>query len=215
MQPERNIKLKVCGMRQPENIRQVLQHIAPDYMGFIFYPKSSRYVGPEPLFTQVAFPAHTKKVGVFVKASAQQVVETAQQFGLDMAQLHGGESPETCQQVQQAGIPVIKVFSVEQHFDFAQLQPFESVAHYYLFDTKTTQYGGSGKTFNWGALQQYASTKPFFLSGGIETAHVSQLEALKALPLHALDVNSRFETAPALKNVELLKSLHYALKQVS
>lgn len=194
------MKLKICGMKYPENILEA-GTLLPDFMGFIFWEKSSRYFDGEiPIL-----PKTIKKVGVFVDASFEIVVSKIEKYNLDCIQLHGNESVEFCQKLKQIPVEIIKVFSINDHFDFAILKEFESVCNYFLFDTKGELPGGNGTTFNWDLIKKYPSNKPFFLSGGIGIDEVKLLKEMN-LPLFAVDVNSKFETEPGLKNIELLKS---------
>ncbi|NDP26820.1 MAG: phosphoribosylanthranilate isomerase [Flavobacterium sp.] len=199
------MKLKICGMKYPENIIEV-GSLLPDYMGFIFWAKSARYfdgIIPE-------LPKSIKKVGVFVNASLEEILEKMERYDLQAVQLHGDESVEFCESLKKnltKQIEVIKVFSILDIFDFAALKPFESICDYFLFDTKGKLPGGNGTTFDWKVLENYPSTKPFFLSGGIGIIEMDAVnEILKtSLPVYAMDVNSKFEIEPGLKNIELLK----------
>jgi phosphoribosylanthranilate isomerase len=204
---ERSLKVKVCGMKDSENL-QAVAALQPDYLGFIFFEKSPRYM-PQSLQPEILelLPSSIKKVGVFVNAPAEEVLAQAQSYGLQAVQLHGDESPALCRQLQQTGLEVIKVFRVGEGFSLDQLLPFADVADYFLFDTQGKQYGGNGKVFNWELIKEYSLQVPIILSGGVELASLEQLEQLQHLPLHALDVNSKFETAPGLKNISALQEL--------
>ena len=195
------MKLKVCGMRAPENIK-ALSALTPDYMGFIFWAPSSRYVET----TTPELPSAIKKTGVFVDASVDYIQSMVLQHKLQAVQLHGEETPQYCALVQNFGVEVIKAFSVKDSFDFSQLEPYETSCDFFLFDTKGELPGGNGYGFDWSLLTNYPSQKPFFLSGGIGLEHTPQIKALlnTDLPLHAIDVNSKFELAPALKNIDAL-----------
>ena len=196
------MKLKICGMKYPDNILEVSQ-LLPDYMGFIFWEKSSRFFDGE----IPNLPKSIQKVGVFVNTSFDEIVSKIKKYHLDLIQLHGNESVELCTDLKKENIQIIKVFSVNDDFDFNVLEPYEAVCDYFLFDTKGKLPGGNGIVFDWKVLETYPSKKPFFLSGGIgieEIASVKQL--LKTnLPIHAIDINSKFEIEPGLKNIELLK----------
>jgi phosphoribosylanthranilate isomerase len=198
-------QLKVCGMRDADNILQVAA-LRPAYMGFIFYEKSPRFVG-EGFVLPAGFPADIKKVGVFVNASAETMLATARRVGLDALQLHGHESVEVCRAVKAAGLEVIKVFSVDDDVDFTSTEPFKEVADYFLFDTKGKLYGGNAKTFDWSVLKRYDQQVPFFLSGGLTPANVAGAMALEGVNLYALDVNSGVETAPGKKDIALIQEL--------
>ncbi|TRX72357.1 phosphoribosylanthranilate isomerase [Carboxylicivirga sp. M1479] len=193
-------KIKVCGMRNDENLAALLE-LKPDYVGFIFYDKSPRYTDSRP---QVNIPSTVKKVGVFVNASERTINEKRIQFGLDIIQLHGDESPELCFLLKQTGVQVMKVFRVDETFDFQQTRRYQDYCDYFLFDTQTKAFGGSGKRFDWRLLKNYNQARPMFLSGGIGPDDVNDIRQITELNIKAIDVNSKFETEPALKNIELL-----------
>jgi phosphoribosylanthranilate isomerase len=194
------MKLKICGMKFPENILEV-GALLPDFMGFIFWEKSSRYFDGEiPML-----PKSIKKVGVFVDESFEILVSKIEKYNLNCIQLHGNESVEFCQKLKEIPIEIIKVFSIKDNFDFEILKEFDGVCDYFLFDTKGELPGGNGTTFNWNLLKKYPSNKPFFLSGGIGIEEIKQIKEMN-LPIYGIDVNSKFETQPGLKNTELLKS---------
>jgi phosphoribosylanthranilate isomerase len=198
------MKLKICGMKYPKNILEV-GSLLPDYMGFIFWEKSARYFDGE----IPDLPKSIKKVGVFVNATLEEILEKIAKYDLQAVQLHGHESVAFCLELKnkiEDKIEVIKVFSADESFDFEVLKPFEPICDYFLFDTKGKLPGGNGTTFDWKVLEKYPSTKPFFLSGGIgieELDNVKQI--LKTnLPIYAIDINSKFEIEPGLKNIELI-----------
>jgi phosphoribosylanthranilate isomerase len=206
------VGIKICGMKYPDNILEV-GSLLPDYMGFIFWEKSARYFNgliPE-------LPKSIKKVGVFVNETAAIITEKVAKHDLQGVQLHGKESASFCETLRNQlpkDIQIIKVFSIQDEFDFSTLEPFESLCDYFLFDTKGKLPGGNGTTFDWKVLENYPSTKPFFLSGGIG---LEELEAVKQilkmnLPVYAIDVNSKFETAPGLKNIKLVTELQRNFK---
>ena len=197
------IKWKVCGLR--DNIADVVA-LQPDYIGFIFYAKSPRYVGKNFVLPQIV-NSKVKKVGVFVNESLDFVHNTLLNYQLDYAQLHGNESPKYCEELKGKGVKIIKAFQIDETFDFGGLKEYESVTDYFLFDTKTKQYGGSGKSFNWQVLKKYSMEKKYFLSGGISIDNIDDLSGLDLSKVHALDVNSKFEVSPGLKNVATLEKL--------
>ena len=200
------MKLKVCGMRQSENIQRLLQ-LEPDYMGFIFYGKSPRNaegILNEELLKE--FPNTTKKVGVFVNAPIQELKEKVGQYKLDYVQLHGDESVEYVGELFAIGIKVIKVFSVGQEFDFNQLKPYKGLVDFFLFDTKGKERGGNGEVFNWEVLHNYPYDVPYFLSGGIDLENVEEVTNIKVQP-YAIDVNSKFKLEPGLKDIDELREL--------
>jgi len=192
-------------MKYPENILEV-GALLPDYMGFIFWEKSARYFDGE----MPELPKSIRKVGVFVNPSVDEIVEKINTYDLQAVQLHGQESVEFCESLKK-NIPnlidIIKVFSILDTFDFAELKPFEKVCDFFLFDTKGKLPGGNGTSFDWKVLENYPSNKPFFLSGGIGIAELDSInELLKTnLPIYAIDVNSKFEIEPGLKNVQLCR----------
>ncbi len=196
------MKLKICGMKYPENILEVSQ-LHPDYLGLIFYEKSSRFFDGE----IPEIPKSIKKVGVFVNSSLDEIISKIKKYNLDVIQLHGNETPEFCQKLKNKNIEIIKVFSVDDHFDFDILEQYESVCDYFLFDTKGKLHGGNGVTFNWQILEKYKSEKPLFLSGGIGIEEIEKIKKLN-LPIYAIDVNSKFEIEPGLKDIDLLKKIH-------
>ncbi|WP_224998333.1 phosphoribosylanthranilate isomerase [Cesiribacter sp. SM1] len=204
---ERSLKVKVCGMKDPENL-QAVAALQPDYLGFIFFEKSPRYMpqslNPEDLDQ---LPRTIKRVGVFVNAPAEEVLEQARRYGLQAVQLHGDEPPALCRQLQQQGLQVIKVFRVGERFNLDELLPFADVADYFLFDTQGKQYGGNGKAFDWELIKEYSLQVPVILSGGVALGSLDHLNQLQHLPIHALDVNSKFETAPGFKNIPALQEL--------
>ncbi len=199
------LKIKVCGMRDPENISGVIAAL-PDYLGFIFYPKSKRFVGfgPSPEVLDI-IPDTTKKVGVFVDETPEKVLEIVQNWKLNVVQLHGHETPEYCQQIQGSGITVFKAFSVDESFDFDTLDAYSGVCDYFLFDTKGQLPGGTGQKFNWQLLENYNGDVPFFLSGGIGPGDLEAVLSFSHPQLFGIDINSGFEISPALKKVENVK----------
>jgi phosphoribosylanthranilate isomerase len=199
------LKIKVCGMRDPVNISGVVA-AKPDFLGFIFYPKSSRFAGFEPSAEILAIvPDAVKKVGVFVDEIPEKVLEICQSWKLDVAQLHGNENPEYCQQIKSSGIAVFKAFSVEEQFDFTTLEAFRGYCDYFLFDTKGRLPGGTGRKFNWQLLQNYHSQVPFFLSGGIGPNDLNNIREFNHPQLFGIDINSGFEISPAMKDVEKVR----------
>lgn len=198
------MKLKVCGMREENNIRELLA-LSPDFVGLIFYPKSPRYV-TEPVDWK-NWPEDIKKVGVFVNPTEEAVLEKVKEYQLDFIQLHGGESVDFVKALHEQGLKLIKVFGVMDELPIRKMEPYEAYVDYFLFDTKTPAYGGSGKKFDWLILMDYSLNKPFFLSGGIDIADVAAIQGLKLDKLLAIDINSRFEVEPGLKNIKKVKEL--------
>ncbi|MBT8385011.1 MAG: phosphoribosylanthranilate isomerase [Bacteroidia bacterium] len=206
------MKLKVCGMKYQDNLNQVAE-LQPDYLGFIFYDGSSRFFDGEiPQFSE-----KINKVGVFVNASLQSIIEKIKKYDLQAVQLHGEESPAFCESLKKQcktdrsenAIKIIKVFSIKDEFNFDILRPFEKVCDYFLFDTKGKLPGGNGYTFDWKVLKDYPSTKPYFLSGGIGLNEIddvlSFLRRQESKYCHAIDINSKFEKEPGLKDIAFIK----------
>ena len=206
------MKLKICGMKYEDNMTAISK-LQPDYLGFIFYKKSSRFfdtVIPE-------IPKGIKKTGVFVNASVEEILNKIKLYDLQAVQLHGSESIEFIKILRKCIIDstkdfveIIKVFSIKNEFNFSVLEAYENVVDYFLFDTKGKLPGGNGVTFDWTVLENYPSEKPFFLSGGIGLETISKLETFldsnASNYCYALDVNSKFEIVPGLKDIDKLKS---------
>jgi phosphoribosylanthranilate isomerase len=199
-------KLKICGMKVPPNILEVAA-LQPDYMGFIYYKQSKRYAGELSAGLLRELPLNIKKTGVFVDESLSVVAESVTEFGFSAIQLHGAETVEYCLKLKQTvpeGTELIKAFGVDEDFDFGRLKAYEEVVDYFLFDTQTPGHGGSGKVFNWSLLDRYELDKPYFLSGGIGPEHLEDISNIKDKRLYAIDVNSRFELEPGLKQIDKL-----------
>ena len=201
-------KLKVCGMKYPDNLVQVAA-LNPDYLGFIFYEPSPRFMANTLSPTDLsAIPENIQKVGVFVNASTDYMLEMSEQYGLDLLQLHGQESLAQCQTLHQQGQRLIKVFSLgSADFDFTTLETYQPYVDFFLFDTQGKQPGGNGVAFDWQQLAQYRLKTPFFLSGGIGLDNLTDIATIASSQPYALDVNSRFETEPGRKRIDLLKQL--------
>ena len=197
------MKLKICGMKYPENIKEVAA-LQPDYLGFIFYDKSKRnYEGEIPMISN-----KVKKTGVFVNASLNFILGKIEKHNLKAVQLHGDESVAFCEQIKQNNVEVIKVFSIGNTFDFNLVKAYENVCDYFLFDTKGKERGGNGIIFDWKLLKENPSTKPYFLSGGIGKESVDALKDFLNSEVskncYGIDVNSKFEIESGLKDVEKL-----------
>lgn len=189
---------KVCGMREAENIREV-EALGIQLMGFIFWPKSSRYVSECPSY----LPSKCKRVGVFVNEDIEEVRHKAQEYALDFIQLHGSESPEYASQLREW--KVIKAFNIATADDFSQTQAYEGTVDFFLFDTKGKMVGGNGDKFDWSVLSAYKGKTPFLLSGGIGPDDAERVKAFHHPMCVGIDLNSRFEQSPGLKDVTILK----------
>lgn len=190
-------------MKIPENMRAVAA-LQPDFMGFIFYPKSPRYAEPLDFSTLNALPKSIKKIGVFVNEDLEDILTIATKYDLDGVQLHGTELVKMCAELRKAGFIVIKAFPVAEAYNFKVTKAYEGTCDYFLFDTKTDAYGGSGVKFNWGMLNEYVGETPFLLSGGIAADDAEAILKIEHPKLAGIDLNSKFEVKPGLKNVELL-----------
>jgi len=205
------MKIKICGMKIPENIRAVAA-LQPDFMGFIFYPKSPRYAEPLDFSTLNALPKSIKKIGVFVNEDMEDILTIATKYDLDGVQLHGTELVEMCRELRKAGFIVIKAFPVAEAYNFKVTKAYEDTCDYFLFDTKTDAYGGSGVKFNWGMLDEYVGETPFLLSGGIAADDAEAILKIEHPKLTGIDLNSKFEVKPGEKNVALLKGFIQQLR---
>lgn len=195
--------IKVCGLCRPDNIRQVAA-LDISWMGFIFYPPSPRFAGGLPAAALEAVPASVRKVGVFVNEETARIGRYVRQYGLHAVQLHGDETPACCSAVRETGVQVIKAFPVAQASDFMACTRYEGHCDYFLFDTKTPLYGGSGRQFDWSTVKAYRGTTPFLLSGGIGEEDAERLSAFTHSLFAGIDLNSRFETEPGLKDAAKL-----------
>jgi phosphoribosylanthranilate isomerase len=205
------VKLKVCGMKYQGNIEKLVP-LLPDYMGFIFYPKSKRnFEGVMP-----QLPQTIKKTGVFVDEDLDQLINLTAKYKLDALQLHGDESVEYIKELKEKlraaslnKVEIIKAFTVGDIFEFEQLSPYQSWVDYFLFDTKGKDRGGNGISFDWNILKGYKLETPYFLSGGIGVESIDQIKDLLSHPsanlCEVLDLNSKFEEAPGLKNISLIE----------
>ncbi|GHU94997.1 N-(5'-phosphoribosyl)anthranilate isomerase [Bacteroidia bacterium] len=174
-------------------------------MGFIFYEKSARYAQQWPIQNLDFVPPSIKKIGVFVNESVENILDIVRQYHLDGVQLHGNENPEMCGYLKAKKMLCIKSFGIAHPDDFAAANGYEPHTDYFLFDTKTPAHGGSGQKFDWGILQSYRGTKPFFLSGGIAPDDAADILQIQHPCLFGVDINSGFETAPAIKNAAQIR----------
>lgn len=207
----KSVHIKICGMKFPENILETSQ-LQPDFMGFIFYEKSPRNLDAK--IPEVS--NEIKKVGVFVNPAYEEVQEKIEKYDLDVVQLHGNETPEFCQMIENNLTKVIKAFSVDNSFDFSILDNYKNQCSYFLFDTKGESFGGNGIPFDWSILKKYTLEKPYFLSGGISLENTEKLfDFFKedySKNCFAIDINSKFEISPGLKDIAKLKEFKQLLK---
>ncbi|MDZ7613223.1 MAG: phosphoribosylanthranilate isomerase [Flavobacteriaceae bacterium] len=207
------VKLKICGMKYHDNILEAAS-LQPEYMGFIFYPGSKRFLsGKIPDISE-----KIKKTGVFVNQPIDEVIQRIKEFKLDAVQLHGDETVLYCTELLieleplkkgDKKLEVIKAFAIEENFDFDTLEPYKEACDFFLFDSKGKARGGNGMVFNWEILRNYTQKKPYFLSGGIGLEASESLQFFLASEsgkkCYALDINSRFEIEPGRKDLEKLK----------
>lgn len=202
--------VKVCGMGNTAIMHQ-LALLPVDMLGFIFYPRSPRYVegkiDPEELLN---LPDEIQKVGVFVNASEESVLESAQKFHLDAIQLHGSETPQLCKTLQTKGYLIIKAFNLARNNNYSDYEPYCS---YFLFDTPSEQHGGTGEKFDWTLLESYQGDTPFLLSGGIGPNDVNELLQINHPKLAGIDINSKFEISPGVKSYSSISKFLDQLKQ--
>ena len=206
------LKIKICGMRERYNIEAICQ-LPVDFIGLIFYEKSSRFIGGEVgvheflktgYKSKEIYPQKIKKVGVFVNEEIDRILEKVETYQLDHVQLHGSENVFYCKKLNGAGVKVIKAFSIDDHFSFTNLVAYEYYCEYFLFDTKGKLPGGNGIPFNWENLKKYEGNTPFFLSGGLAPGMEEKIVNFKHPQLFGIDLNSGFENRPGFKNVDLL-----------
>lgn len=200
-------------MKNPENI-EALAALPIDYMGLIFYPKSPRYIENLNSRALETLPESVNRVGVFVNEDVELIERQIEKYKLTAIQLHGNESVEYCLSIRHKYSKhiIIKAFNISENFDFFVTDRYEEICDYFLFDTKTAQYGGSGLKFDWAILNEYEGNLPFFLSGGISFEDVKALKEIAHPRLYALDLNSKFELEPGLKDITRLKQFINQLK---
>ncbi|RZK60326.1 MAG: phosphoribosylanthranilate isomerase [Pedobacter sp.] len=205
------LKLKVCGIRQASNIAAVAD-LQPDYLGFIFYQKSPRFISEVSAELIKYVPSTIKTTGVFVSEDLETVKAYIFKYNLKAVQLHGKEDVAYCTELKSTGVEVIKAFGIDENFDFSKLKGYLNAVDYFLFDTQTPAHGGSGKIFDWKLLTNYTFDKPYFLSGGIDLTHTTAIKTINDPRLYALDVNSKFELEPGLKDVKKLREFFKEIK---
>jgi phosphoribosylanthranilate isomerase len=208
------MRVKVCGITQVEQL-SILPEIGAAFAGLIFYPKSPRYVLRHMTTSQIKKEANTNKVGVFVNASIEEVLQMVDECRLHMVQLHGDETPRYCEKLADY-ISVIKAFRITETDNINwRIKEYSDVCDMYLFDTEGAGYGGTGKKFNWEQLKDVVVGKPYFLSGGIEPTDVNKIKEFLTKPeskaLFAIDINSKFESSPGIKDIELIKNFTHQL----
>lgn len=202
----KKFKIKVCGMREEENLAQLLS-LHPDWVGFIFYEKSPRFSLPYLKNNRILSKMPpTQKVAVFVNESVENILAITKMFEIGVVQLHGQEPPYDCQCLKNHELTVWKAVAIDETIDFTTLEKYQQTVDYFVFDTKGKQEGGNGIPFDWKVLERYHLPVPFLLSGGIGWEVLEALKNFSHPRCIGLDVNSRFEVRPGLKNIELLSN---------
>ena len=196
------LQFKVCGMKENDNISELVE-VRPDYMGLIFHEKSPRNVAYN---FSVQLPDDIKKVGVFVNETEGFILDRIERFDIKYVQLHGTETPHFCKRVKKLNRKIIKAFNIHEDFDFSQLEEYTPHCDYFLFDAFGKNAGGNGITFNWDLLKKYNGTIPFFLSGGIDSNMVQVIKEINHPMFAGIDVNSKFETEPGIKDINKIKT---------
>ena len=198
--------IKVCGMKNRGNIEALIK-LKPDFIGYIFYAKSPRYVEQEIAHSLTErIPSDIKKVGIFVNSTTEEIIEKFINLRLDFVQLSGHESLPFVKKLSHANIPIIKGVHVDSEEDLEKSYDFSPFISKFLFDTKTDNYGGSGLKFDWNLLHTYKGEIPFFLSGGIGPKETEDLLNFQHPLFEGVDINSKFEIEPGLKDIELIHS---------
>lgn len=208
----KSLHIKVCGITDKTNIGKLIQ-LPVDYLGFIFYEKSPRYVNTAFIKHIAELPSSIQKTGVFVNSSVDYIQQMATLCKLDCIQLHGNESPAFCNELRKTNIPIIKAFSICDSINADELSRYADHCDYFLFDTKCNGFGGSGKKYNWQLLKTYNHPVPFFLSGGISPDDAPEILSLYHPMLYGIDINSLFEIAPGYKDLALIVPFIEKLKQ--
>ncbi|MDH6305784.1 phosphoribosylanthranilate isomerase [Parabacteroides sp. PF5-5] len=203
--------IKVCGMRDPENIRQ-LTALDINWIGFIFYDKSPRFFGIKNKTKPDEIPK--TKIGVFVNASIEDITEISSKYRLNYIQLHGNESPDLCYTLHKQGYKLIKAFPVSTIDDLGRTTDYEGCVDYFLFDTKCDTYGGSGKHFDWSLLSAYHGKTPFILSGGIQAENIDAIRQVCHSQFAGIDLNSGFEMKPGIKDINKLSEFIKKVKTI-
>ena len=198
--------IKVCGLTLKKQIEELDQFHSIQWLGSIFYSKSKRYTN-----RVNGSIKNAKKVGVFVNQSEEEIKTIAFENKLHILQLHGDETPDICNRLKK-NYTIIKAFGINESFDFQQLINYKEVVDYFLFDTKTIEYGGSGQLFDWSLLQNYKLGVPFILSGGINKNSVIPIQQMTHPSFAGIDINSGFENKPGDKNCEEIKTFIKELK---
>jgi phosphoribosylanthranilate isomerase len=204
------MKIKICGLKYPENIGDIAA-LKPDYIGFICYAPSPRFAADLDNEILTSVPQTIFKTAVCVNENPETITKLVDTYHFDAIQLHGNEDPEFCSGFR-GRVIVIKAFGVDKFFDFDQLYQYVGHVDFFLFDTKTQKHGGSGKSFDWSLLEKYKFDVPFFLSGGLSLENLDEISSISHPQFYGVDLNSRFETLPGLKDIDKLKKAFEILR---
>jgi phosphoribosylanthranilate isomerase len=207
------MKIKVCGLKDSVNIKAV-SALAPDYAGFVCYSPSPRYAGDLDANTISSIPGSITKTAVFVNEDRETIDALVSRYGFDAIQLHGGEDAEFCRHFK-GKVQVIKAFGLNENFDFEVLNDYQEGVDIFLFDTKTALHGGSGQSFDWTLLDKYQLDVPFFLSGGLSPENLEEIKNIAHPQFYGVDLNSKFETAPGMKDINKLEQAFDMIKQTT
>ena len=205
---KKSLKLKVCGMREEENLSQLIR-LQPDFIGLIFHEKSDRDVTKS---IDIKLPDDINLTGVFVEESESFILDKVAKYNLKAIQLHGNESPDFCKKLQDKGLLILKAFNIHDTFDFSTTIPYQGLCTYFLFDAFGKKAGGNGITFNWKLLDHYKGVTPFLLSGGIDENMTENLKEVKHPLFKGVDINSKFELKPGLKDIDKIKLFKEQIK---
>ncbi len=204
--------IKVCGMADPKNIESVAR-LTPMLMGFIFYEKSPRYAGNLPVESVKSLPDYIYPVGLFVDSDIDHIINICDKYGIRIVQLHGDESPALCGELKARGFTVMKAFGIDSETDWSEIEPYEEVTDLYVFDTKTSSKGGSGMKFDWSLLDNYPLSNPYLISGGIGPDDIDAIIKAMNPKMAGVDINSRFESAPGIKDIKKLTHFILSLRK--
>ncbi len=199
------MKIKICGIKSGNNLKEIVK-LKPDFLGFNFYSGSPRYIGDSLTPEEISFiSSFAKSVGIFVNHDEYSILEIQRKFALDYCQLHGNEKPDFCKHLRGLGVKIIKAFGITADFNFHMLIEYLPWCDYFLFDTPSTKFGGTGIRFDWKILNKYELGHPFFLSGGIGPEDAKKIQNLVLESLIGVDVNSKFEISPGKKDIIALQ----------
>lgn len=198
-------QIKVCGMREPANIADLVE-LPINYIGTILYPKSPRYSGEREDTAQAfrSLNSSVQKVGVLVHPTLSFIEEMQEKFAFDYLQLHSDESLDFCREAAKIA-PIIKAFGIDTTTNFQTIESYSTIADFFIFDTATKAYGGSGKKFDWTLLDNYHGEKPYLLAGGLTVDDAQSLTTITDPRCMGFDINSGFEISPALKDISQIK----------